>query len=270
MVFTVDISKLINIPKSYFRFGYAKGFQYSEYNYGVQNAFVGASDNALKDTNVYGVFLETTLPGYDHSLMQLSYSKMTDIIANPLDKNTTKNTNIGDMDLFGAMIELQNIQDTNLDLFAHIGWSISSPNGDGYPLNPQGGNVKDGLLGKEGDTSRKNGHAYWLGGRYSMGDLQQFKLGFEYNHGSKNWINLTQGSFDIYNKLATRGDVYETYAMYVINRYANIRLGYITLKYNYTRSGWFVGEPQKVSSTAESSNALEKLDSIYLKLSVNF
>ena len=260
IVATANISQLVGVAKTYLRFGYAKGFQYTEQTMGVQNAFIGPSDNKLTDTNVYGIFLETSLPSVTNSQVQLSYSKMVDAIANPLDTNTTRNTNIGDIDLYGAMIELPNLKDSHLDIFTHVGLSVAYPSGDGY-LN------YGGLLSDAGDTSSKKGHAYWLGTRYGFGEDQHYKVGFEYNHGSKNWVNLTQGAFDIYNKLATRGDVYEVYAMYVINRYANLRLGYICLDYDYTGSGWFVGKPEQVSDT---ENALDKVDSIYLKMSVNF
>jgi hypothetical protein len=111
----------------------------------------------------------------------------------------------------------------------------------------------------------------WLGTRYGFGKNAEYKFGLEYNYGSKNWINLTQGSFDIYNKLSTRGSAYETYLMYVINRYANIRLGYIFIDYNYTGSGWFVGESKKITQDMSNNDStVSQLQSIYLKMSVYF
>jgi len=59
--------------------------------------------------------------------------------------------------------------------------------------------------------------------------------------------------------------------MYVINRYANVRLGYVNIDYNYSRSAWFVGESQKISSSMTNAEQnLEKLQSIYLKMSLHF
>jgi len=264
LVYTANISKIIENPKSFLRVGYAKGFGYSETSVNVGNAFIGASNNDIKDTNVFGLFLDTTIPRLEYSFVQLSYSKMIDIVANPLDTNTTENKNIGDVDLYGAMIQLTNIEDTHLDLFAQYGHSVTHPNNNSYADYGT-------LLGEAGDKSSKSGDAYWLGGRYGFGNKQIYKLGCEYNYGSKNWINLTQGSFDIYNKLSTRGSAYEGYIMYLINRFANIRLGYIYIDYNYTGSGWFVGSSKEITNSMENSDeSLSSLQSIYLKMSITF
>ncbi|NPA60012.1 MAG: DUF3373 family protein [Epsilonproteobacteria bacterium] len=263
LVFTLNLSKILDYDKTFLRFGYAKGFGYSESANGVGNAYVGASNSDLKDTNIYGIFFDTTLPFVDKSLVQLSYSKMKDIIANPLDSNTAENSNIGDMDIFGAMVEMTNVNDMNLDMFLHYGYIKTHPNSNSY-------RNYGGLLNNAGSTASKTGSSVWVGGRYGMGEKGKYKIGLEYNHGSKNWINLTQGSFDVYNKLATRGDAYEAYLMYVINRYTNIRLGYIRIDYDYTGSGWFVGESIPIDSVTNKDFKLKMLQSIYLKLNVNF
>ena len=270
VVLSTDLSKLTTIPNTVLRVGYAKGYAYSESSPYATNAFVGPANNDVKDTNVLGIFLDTSVKGVENSLIQLSYSRMFDIIANPLDTNTTNhnNPNIGDVDMYGAMIEFTDFKDTHLDMFAQFGYSVAHPNGESYSV--MGHDI--GLLSENGDTSTKSGYAAWLGGRYGFGEKQKYKLGLEYNYGSKNWINLTQGSFDIYNKLATRGNAYEGYLMYVINRYANLRLGYIYIDYHYTRSGWFVGESKSIGSLGKQSaaNTVDSLDSIYLKLNVHF
>ena len=268
IVLTLNVSKLIKLPQSYLRFGYAKGFGYNETAPDVGNAFIGASNNDIKDTNVAGIFLDTTLPNIQNSLIQLSYSRMMDIVANPLDQNSSQNTNIGDVDLYGAMIELSNINNTHLDLFAQYGYSHAKPNSNSYTAN---GVNYGGLLTNQGDNAVKNGHSFWVGSRYGFGEKQKYKIGLEYNKGSKHWINLTQGSFDIYNKLATRGNAIEAYMMYVINRYANLRLGYVNIDYNYTRSGWFVGKSEKINNSTENAqNVVDNLSSVYLKMNIHF
>ncbi|WP_297432833.1 DUF3373 family protein [Sulfurimonas sp.] len=268
IVFTANISKLIKLPKSYLRFGYAKGFGYSQTIPNVSNAFIGASNNDIKDTNIAGFFLDTTVPNVQNSFIQVSYSKMLDIVANPLDKNSSQNKNIGDVDLYGAMVQFTNINNTHLDLFAQYGYSHAKPNKNSYIDN---GVNYGGLLGDTSDTTTKDGHSFWLGSRYGFGKKQKYKFGLEYNQGSKNWINLTQGSFDIYNKLATRGNAIETYMMYVINRYANLRIGYVNIDYKYTRSGWFVGKSRKISNSMDNvQNIVDNLKSVYLKMSVHF
>jgi len=263
LVGTFDLSKVVKLKKSYLRFGYAKGYGLNETAL-AGNAFVGSSKTGLKDTNMYGVFFDTTVPKMRSSLIQLSYSKMVDIVANPADYKIESNKNIGDVDLFGVMVEMENIKRTHLDLFAQYGYSITHPNSQTYGLY-------GGLLSSDGATST-HGDVIWAGGKYGFGRKQMFKIGAEYNHGSKNWINLTQGAFDIYNKLATRGDAYEAYLMYIINRYANIRLGYIRVDYDYTGSGWFVGEPVAIDNVnaTDENMALKQLQSIYLKMSVKY
>jgi regulator of RNase E activity RraB len=261
-VITFDISKLISYKKSYLRLGYAKGFGYSENGFDIGNAYIGPSNSDIKDTNVAGIFVDTVLPNIKKSLVQFSYSKMFDIVANPLDTNSSRNKNIGDVELFGAMVEIENLNNLNLDLFIHYAHSIATPNGEGY-LN------YGSLLGSYLDSSKKDGDAFWIGSRYGFGKNKRYKIGLEYNRGSKNWINLTQGSFDVYNKLSTRGDAFEAYVMYVINRYSNIRLGYVDIDYQYSRSGWFVGEPIEIDDMSSSSE-VDRLKSIYLKMSVNF
>ena len=259
-VLTFDISKIIRNRATYLRFGYAKGFGYAESRADVVNAYVGASDEILKDTNIYGVFLDTSIPGLKHSLVQVSYSKMKDIIANQLDTNKRRNVNIGDVNMYGAMVELTNIRESNLDLFAHIGHITTVPNENKY-------STYGGLL-YSGEKKANKGSAIWVGGRYALDADGEFKVGIEYNQGTKNWVSLTQGSFDVYNKLSTRGKAYEAYLMYVVNRYTNLRVGVVQVEYDYSNSGWFVGESKKNSeSTLEN---LQSLQSIYFKMSINY
>jgi hypothetical protein len=264
IVTTFNLSKVLKYKKTYLRFGYAKGFGYAETANDVGNAYIGASNNDLKDTNVYGIFLDTRVPYLHNSLVQVSYSKMKDIIANPLDGSAMTNKNLGDMDIYGAMVEITNLKNMNLDLFAHYGYIKTDPNSNTYLRY-------GGLLNSPGSSASKSGDAIWLGARYGFGEKAKYKVGLEYNHGSKNWVSLTQGSFDVYNKLATRGDAYEAYVMYVANRYVNIRLGYIKIDYDYTRSGWFVGEPLPLNILSPSADYdLKSLESAYLKMNVNF
>ncbi|MEA1956138.1 MAG: DUF3373 family protein [Campylobacterota bacterium] len=262
VVFTFDISKLIENKKTFLRLGYAKGFAYLENSIPIGNASVGASDNNLEDTDVYGIFFDTTIPNIRKSLIQLSYSKIDNIIANQLDTDSFQNKNIGDTDMYGAMIELSDIKNSNLDLFLHYGHIKAHPNSNSY-LN------YGGLLSAVGDTSTKSGDAIWLGTRYGFGDRQKYKIGLEYNQGSENWVSLTQGSSDVYNKLSTRGEAYEAYLMYVINRYANIRLGYIDITYDHTGSGIFIGKSMNINDIPNPEE-LKELQSVYLKMSVNY
>ncbi len=276
-VLTMNLSKVFHYPKTYLRLGYSKGFGYINSDKYVGNAFIGASNDDIKDTNVYGVFFDTTLPNIPNSLVQISYSQLKDIIANPLDTDYDNNKNIGDMSLFGAMVEIENLADLHLDLFAHYGYNKTDPNGKYYTVSIDGNDYRVGLLGAEpfGTLNEsKNGYAYWIGGRYGFGKDAHYKVGLEYNHGSKNWVSLTQGGYDLYNKLATRGDAVEGYVMYVVNRYLNFRAGYIGIDYDYGRSGWFVGEPQKITSqssdTPNEQSEVDKLHAFYIRMNLAY
>jgi len=261
IVGTINLSKVTNYDGTYLRLGYAKGYLYTEQSPYVTNAFIGTDNKNLKDTDVYGIFLDTKFFGMKRSLIQLSYSKMFNVIANQLDPNSKQNTNLGDFSMYGAMLELNDIKETGLDLFTHFGYSQAYPNGNSYANFGS-------LLSNANETDQKNGYAVWVGTRYALDKKKTVKLGAEYNHGSKNWTSLTQGAFDFYNKLSTRGDAYEAYLIYEINRNADIRIGYLTIDYKYSKSAWFVGESQEIANL--TTKDVDRVDSFYLKMSINY
>jgi len=269
VVLTLNLSKLFNYDGTYFRFGYSRGFGYVNTNQYSQNPYIGAPNTDIQNTDVYGIFLDSKLPNIENSLIQLSASRMSNVIANPLDSNYDNNTNLGDMDLLGAMVEITNFQNKHIDMFAHYGYNITHPNTKSYTL-PNG--VDSGLLGDSKNSL--SGYAYWLGGRYGFGDNAKYKIGAEYNHGSKNWVSLTQGSYDVYNKLASRGDAFEVYGMYVVNKYLNFRLGYLNINYDYDRSGWLLSKPTPIvevpSDIPNEQSPISRLHSIYLKMNLAY
>lgn len=253
VVATVGLEKLTGIPEAALRVGYGKGYQDDS---GVN--YVG--NGGLQDSNVMGVFFDSSL-GLNGSLLQLSAVKATDVVSNvPGD-----NQNIGDVNLYTAMVEFTNIADTNLDLFAHYAQSVATPNGMTSVYGP----YNMGLLTyTRGDTDSKTGNAYWLGGRYTINSdmLNNPRIGLEYNHGSKNWFSFTQGSNDVTNKLATRGSATEAYYIQPINRYAYLRAGAQFIDYDYTGSGMQIGAPMSVTGTTE----LDKLTNYYLLFNVSY
>ena len=259
VVATFPLNKLTGVDQMALRFGYGKGYQDgTSTNYA---SYIG-NPKGINDTNVMGVFFDSSL-GIDGSLMQISAVKAKDVVSNvPND-----NKNIGNFYLYTAMLEFTNIKDSGIDLFAHYGISEAKPNGKTSIYYGQ--NV--GLLtSTNGDTSTKSGSAYWIGTRYKL-PMPTFKnpyIGFEYNHGSKNWFNFTQGSNDVTNKLATRGDATEVYYIQPINRYAYLRLGAQFIDYKYTGSGWQIGAP--ISMSNAMPNQLDKLTNIYLLFNVKY
>ncbi len=267
IVYTADLSKPLHITNAKLRLAYGKGFQNDETKIGVTNAFLGSQNSALKDTNVAGIFFESNLPKLTKSLFQIGYVHMSNVIANAMETDSNENKNLGDINFIGMMAQASNIKDSNLDLFAHIGISKAKPSDVLYTYNGQNfGLLRDGI---DDDTDTKNGYAFWLGGRYTFDKL---KVGLEYNQGSKYWVTATQGSYDVYNKLATRGSATELYGLYPINRYSFIKLGAVYIDYDYTDSGWYQRKPKKLTNLTQEqkSRALDTLQSIYLQFSVRF
>ena len=270
IVYTANVAALMGIKEARLRLAYGKGFQNDETRIGVTNAFIGPANDTLKDTNVAGVFFESALFGLDNSLFQIGYVRMSDVIANAMETNSSKNVNIGDIDFAGVMAETANLHKSGWDLFAHVGVSSAKPNAKLYHY----GDFGFGLLRDNGadDTDTKNGYAYWLGARYNFENFNKSKIGFEFNHGSKYWVTATQGSYDMYNKLSTRGDAYEMYGIYPINRYSFIKVGGIYIDYTYTDSGWYQKKPKKIADlpVAQRAGIVDTLSSIYLQFSVRF
>ena len=195
---------------------------------------------------------------------------MQDLIATTLIGNSIDNKNIGDMSLIGAMLEATDIKGSGLDLFAHYGYSMTKPNKELKPMNPY---PAVGLLHDANSESieNRNGHAFWLGGRYTFENLHNSKIGLEYNQGSQYWSSVTHGADYLANKLATRGKAIEFYGIYPINRYSFIKLGALQIENDYTNSGIYLGEPREISTLPTGkSTTLEKLESLYLQFSVKF
>ncbi len=261
IVATFPLNKLSGINGMALRIGYGKGYQDSS-----SMSYVG-NPAGIKDSNVLGAFFDTGL-GLDGSLLQVSAVSAKDIVSNTSDGTSSTNTNIGDMMLYTAMVEFTNLMNSNVDLFAHIASSQAKPNG---VVATQYGMGDVGLLtSTSGDTKTKKGSAYWLGARYTL-DLEALnnpRIGVEYNHGTKYWFSFTQGSNDLTNKLATRGDATEVYYIQPINRYAELRLGATMIDYKFTGSGYQIGAPMFV--TDAGSNAIDKLTNYYLLFNVAY
>lgn len=166
----------------------------------------------------------------------------------------------------------------NLNYFISGAWSRTDPNDRGMLNNYTAPNVYTP------NKDEEDGYAVHLGVRYDI-PQQPFKIGAEYNHGSKYWIGMTPGHDDLYaSKLATRGDVYEVYGIWdipggeAISKYgkAFIRLGYQHYEYDYTGSMDWNVMPYDVDS-AEAVNArmagqhvIEDADQIYATFEAYF
>lgn len=165
----------------------------------------------------------------------------------------------------------------NLNYFLTAGWSRTKANG----MDEMG----TSLLGSWwAEPEDKDGYSVYAGVRYDIPE-SPFKVGLEYNYGTKNWISFTPGNDDLYAaKLATRGHVVEAYGIWnipageAISRFgkAFMRLGFQHYDYDYTGSGFWLGEPLKVSDlqndplAAQFYAPIDKMDQVYVSMEAWF
>jgi len=165
----------------------------------------------------------------------------------------------------------------NLNYFLTAGWSRTKAEG----VDELG----TSLLGSWwNEPEDKDGYSVYAGVRYDIPD-SPFKVGLEYNYGTKNWISFTPGNDDLYaSKLATRGHVVEAYGLWnipageAISKFgkAFMRLGYQHYNYNYTGSGFWLGEPLKISDLqndplyAQFYTPIDTMDQVYVTMEAWF
>jgi hypothetical protein len=263
VVATVNLSKVTGIAGTALRVAYGKGFQDDERSNQSMTPYNGVNgSNAIDDTNVAGVFFDTSIPSMPGSLFQLGYVAAKDLISTTANGNTP--TTIGDLSVAVALLELPNIAQSGLDFFIQFAQSKAEGNG-------RGDATYGGLLSNTGSNDTMTGDALWTGVRYTLPVKSKPKIGFEYNKGSKNWMSFTWGAHDAYNKLATRGNAYEVYYIQPINKYSFVRAGMVAMDYEYTGSGVHLGAPREINSTTKDNSGnpvLDKLTNYYLQFNL--
>jgi len=178
--------------------------------------------------------------------------------------HTPVKTNLGGIDWVGGVVmgKVRDLGLGNLNLFLSGAVSFTHPNGNLFSLpffSVNGGSPMTagfGLLNNQGpgQTDSHTGQAIYLGGRYDIVSTGT-KIGFEYNHGSKNWIGIVPAGDDIWtSKLGTRGNVYEGYIIQSLNKKpiakrgnVYVRIGYQYYSFNYTGSNNWVGAPVRIN-----------------------
>ncbi len=170
---------------------------------------------------------------------------------------------------------------SSLNYFLAGGWSQSRPDQNGL-FNDFAGMA---LRTTGPNTEDENGYSLFAGVRYDIENLG-LNLGLEYNWGSQYWMGMTPGHDDIYlSKLATRGSVWELYAIYnlptgkAISKYARtfVRLGYQRYDYDYSGSGDWNMHPYDLDNSADVAklsilgrDPIKTADLIYLTFEVLF
>lgn len=236
------------LPGAYAKVCYGRGF----------DSGIKTSTNSLKDTDMLGIAL---LPvDTDPLRVWLQWNRGFEIFDFPVMNNTvfgntSPSANLGSIDWYGAgvMSTLKKVGPGNLQLFSDFGLSVTHPNNNVSGQAGFQGLLTGSFLNPEAPISR-TGWAVYAGIRYDL--PSKTKIGFEFNHGSKDWITFAPSADDMWtSKVGTRGNVYEPYIIQELNlkpisnyfAKAFFKLGYQYYDFEYTGSNNWVGASQKIS-----------------------
>ncbi len=237
------------LPGAYAKICYGRGFEA-----GISQP-VG---NTLRDTDMLGVAVipVDTDPLRIHLQWNHGYNIFDfPVMNNTYFGNTAPAVQLGDIDWFGTgvMSTLKNVGPGTLNFFTEFGLSLTHPN-DNVSANAGFQGLMTGRFFDPEAPTDKTGWAAYVGARYDL--PTKTKLGFEYNHGSRNWITFAPAADDIWtSKVGTRGNVYEGYIIQELNlkpisSYLSktfFRVGYQYYDFEYTGSNNWVGAPQRIS-----------------------
>ena len=207
----------------------------------------------IDNANVIGIYSDTKFNFLGKSLLSFGVNMLHDLKAHPYlgpDVTSTNTHILGNMFTFGLGLDIEKFIKSDTTLFIHT--ALSNPHGNGkiddYKIDPAHPNV--GFTTADyatGTMLTSNGYSIYLGTNYKF--LSTLEVGAEYNYGSKYWFSATQGAEDMYNKLATRGQVIEVYGIWKFHKNLSSKLGFMQSDEEYTGSGWHFGEPAKKDAT---------------------
>ena len=264
------------LPGAYAKVCYGRGFE----------SGLETQTNSLNDTDMLGVAI---IPiDTDPLRISLQWNRGYNIFDFPVMKdtafgNTGPSVALGDIDWYdlGAMSTLKNIGPGKLHFFGDAGLSVTHPNNN-VSANAGFEGLMTGAFFNPEAPKDKTGWAAYLGARYDF-EPTKTKVGFEYNHGSKNWITFAPAADDMWtSKLGTRGNVYETYLIQELNlkpisshlSKAFFRVGYQYYDFEYTGSNNWVGAPVKIADIKSTDMMLlaplAKAYDIYATFEVKF
>ena len=263
------------LPGAYAKICYGRGFE---------SGFSKSSGNSLADTDMVGV---AVIPiDTDPLRVWMQWNRGINIFDAPTMSNTYfgdtgAKTNLGDIDWLGIgfMSTFKKVGPGDLQLFGDWGMSRTRPNNNVSAQFGFQGLMTGSFFGPEAPTG-KTGTAVALGMRYDL--PSRTKLGFEYNHGSKDWITFAPAADDMWtSKVGTRGDVVEAYMIQELDRTpissffsrAYFRLGVQRYNFKYTGSNNWVGAPVEINSVAGqmmTMTPLENATNVYATFDVKF
>jgi hypothetical protein len=262
------------LPGFYAKFCYGRGYQ---------SGFNSGQPGDVKNMDMMGFVVVPY--DTDPLSIHLQANHASNIIDFPVIKDSSlgslsPTTNLGNIDQFGivAMSTLKKVGPGTINMFASAAMDKTHPN-DNHPTF-NGMLLSNIGLMYTGQKESTTGNAIYLGARYDL--PSKTMVGFEYNHGSKNWISFVPAADDIWtSKLGTRGDVYEVYVIQELRGIpiasyrakTFVRIGYQYYDFNYTGSNNWVGGPVAISDVASNPQMLTPMKNaqdLYATLEVKF
>jgi hypothetical protein len=237
------------LPGAYMKLCYGRGF----------DSGIKTPTNSIKDTDMLGIGIVPI--DTDPLRVWLQWVRAFNLfdfpgMSNTIFGNTAPAVNLGDVQSFGmgAMTTLKNVGPGNLNLFGDAAMSITHPNSNVSNNAGFQGLMTGEFFAQDFAPKDKTGWAVYAGVRYDL--PSKTKIGFEFNHGSKDWITFAPAADDMWtSKVGTRGNVYEPYIIQELNlkpissylSKAFFKLGYQYYDFEYTGSNNWVGAPKKIS-----------------------
>lgn len=254
------------------------------YGRGFESGFRKTPGNSLSDTDMLGISL---IPiDTDTLRVWLQWNSGTNIFDAPTMSNTyfgdtAPKINLGDIEWWGAGVQstLKEVGPGDLTLFADVAVSITNPSPNVSSQFGFQGLLTGAFFAPEAPSSKK-GQAIAVGMRYDL--PSKTKLGFEFNHGSKNWITFAPAADDMWtSKVGTRGNVYDIYLIQELDNKpissffskSFFRIGYQYYDFQYTGSNNWVGAPVRISDVngqMMTTTPLQKAYNLYATLEVKF
>jgi uncharacterized protein DUF3373 len=249
---TVGYAFKDKMPGAIWRFCYGLGY---ESGFGSGQELKAPADR-LKDVHFGGVNLD--LYSSDTMFVQATalrawnvtdgFNSLVVMPADPVTGNPapgpavmrfTPSSNLGNIDL--AAVAFEGTQ-PRVKYFASFAGMRSLPEN---VTTPFGGLLSDPFSTPESHTA----WSVYTGARFDLPNGKT-QIGGEFNRGSQYWFNFTQSADEIMlSKLATRGNVFEAYVNQQIGKLGQLRISGIQYNYEYSGSGWHMGEPKKISDT---------------------
>jgi hypothetical protein len=264
------------LPGAYAKVCYGRGF----------DSGIETPTNSLKDTDMVGI---AVIPvDTDPLRIWMQWNRGMNIfdfpaMNNTMFGNTAPAVSLGSIDWYGlgAMSTIKKVGPGNLNFFTDAGLSVAHPGGNVSNNAGFQGLLTGEFFAQDKDRSDRVGWAAYVGVRYDL--PSKTKIGFEYNHGSRNWITFAPAADDMWtSKVGTRGNVYEPYIIQELDlkpisshlSKAFFKIGYQYYDFEFTGSNNWVGAPKRISDIKPTDlfmlTPMSKAHDIYGTFEVKF